>query len=161
MAAIPVALCVSHRSGRSSEPSCEAGTHPRDGQGFVCHQAHTLTGLQSWHRAKAQLEMAMAEPATRAYCSKTMPRRGQPLPASCGRLSAISCAPGPTWSRAVQLGRLSRRVDSGTALKAHLGAVEGATPPVQEAGLMRMILSKGVWSASASSNRVYQTRFMG
>ena len=53
MAAIPVALCVSPRSGRSSEPSCEAGTHPRDGQGFVCHQAHTLTGLQSWHRAKA------------------------------------------------------------------------------------------------------------
>jgi hypothetical protein len=53
MAAIPATRCVSRRSGRSSEPGCEAGTHPRDGQGFVCRQAHTLTGLQSWHSAKA------------------------------------------------------------------------------------------------------------
>ena len=44
MAAIPAARCVSRRSGRSSEPGCEAGTHPRDGQGYVCRQAHTLTG---------------------------------------------------------------------------------------------------------------------
>ena len=93
--------------------------------------------------AQKQREMPMAEPATRAHCSKIMPRRAQTLPASWGRLPAIVCAPGPTLSWAVQLGRLSWRVDSGAALKTHLGAVEGATPGP---GLMRMMLSKGVWS---------------
>ena len=60
--------------------------------------------------------MPMAEPATRAHCSKIMPRRAQTLPASWGRLPAIVCAPGPTLSWEVQLGRLSWRVDSGEAL---------------------------------------------
>ena len=91
-----------------------------------------------------------SQPRTRAHCSKTMPRRAQTLPASWGRLPAIVCAPGSTLSRAVQLGRLSWRVDSGEPLKTHLGAVEGVTPA---SGLMRMMLSNRVWSTSASSNR--------
>ena len=153
MAAIPATRCVSRRSGRSSEPGCEAGTHPRDGQGFVCHQAHTLTGLPVLARRKTARDVCIAERPSqqeRARCSKDMPRRAQTLPASWGRLPAIVCAPGPTLSWAVQLGRLSWRVDSGAALKTHLGAVEGATPA---SGLMRMMLSNRVWSTSASSNR--------
>ena len=123
MAAIPATRCVSRRSGRSSEPGCEAGTHPRDGPGFVCHQAHTLTGLPVLARRKTSEKCALPSQQERARCSKDMPRRAQTLPASWGRLPAIVCAPGPTLSWAVQLGRLSWRVDSGEALKTHLGAV--------------------------------------
>ena len=58
MAAIPAARCISCRSGRSSEPGCEAGTHPSTGwaEGTACHQSGTpsLTGLQSWHGAITQ-----------------------------------------------------------------------------------------------------------
>ena len=149
MAAIPATRCVSRRSGRSSEPGCEAGTHPRDGQGFVCHQAHTLTGLPVLARRKTARNVhcrasksARVAPKTCRVGPRPGPHHGDGCPPSSAHL-------GPTLSLAVQLGRLSWRVDSGAALKTHLGAVEGALPAP---GLMRMMLSDRVWSTSASSN---------
>ena len=112
-----------------------SGTHPH--------------GTASAGTAQNSEKCALPSQQERARCSKDMPRRAQTLPASWGRLPAIVCAPGPTLSWAVQLGRLSWRVDSGAALKTHLGAVEGALPAP---GLMWMMLPDRVWSTSASSN---------
>ena len=150
MAAIPATRCVSRRSGRSSEPGCEVGTHPRDGQGFVCHQAHTLTGLPVLARRKTARNVHCRASKSARVAPKTCRVGPRPVPASWGRLARHRLR---TWAHlvvgAVQLGRLSWRVDSGAALKTHLGAVEGALPAP---GLMRMMLSDRVWSTSASSN---------
>ena len=110
---------------RAGPPSPAVRPGPIHGMGRALYAVrHTPSRDCRAGTAQKQREMPMAEPATRAHCSKIMPRRAQTLPASWGRLPAIVCAPGPTLSWAVQLGRLSWRVDSGEALKTHLGAVE-------------------------------------
>ena len=148
MAAIPAARCISRRSGRSSEPGCEAGTHPSTGwaEGTACHQSGTpsLTGLQSWHGAITQSNENII--ATDGAGWDGMGRDGMDSPRDrrLAAAAAFFCSP---WFASIAFA---------CCLAWSTRTKRSRTPRTEESAESRLVTVTGAWSTPSTAQRTRQ-----